>query len=204
MSGGDASRAEKRTSRREMLRKSAALGTAGGVVWAAPRIEGLSLRPDYAAAQSVAEGPCAGKCFDVTIPVIRRTFFGDPSSSGRREIVSLDGDATCVQGAAAGLFRDFACESLSSGVFAVAFFGPGFSTEFVNGPAVTEADRCTLDVTVSPADLGIGPFNAPTNEPATLGLGRAIGVGALLSSGLEDRCKRDDVTWTVRARLCCD
>ncbi len=40
------------SNRRELLKKSAAGAGAVGVAWAAPRVEGLSLRPDYAAAQS--------------------------------------------------------------------------------------------------------------------------------------------------------
>lgn len=39
-------------SRRALLKKSVAAAGAAGVVWSAPRVEGLSLRPDYAAAQS--------------------------------------------------------------------------------------------------------------------------------------------------------
>ena len=39
-------------SRRDLLKKSVAAAGVAGVVWSAPRVEGLSLRPDYAAAQS--------------------------------------------------------------------------------------------------------------------------------------------------------
>lgn len=38
--------------RRALLKKSAVGAAAAGVVWTAPRIEGLSLRPSYAAASS--------------------------------------------------------------------------------------------------------------------------------------------------------
>ncbi len=38
--------------RRELLKKSAVAAGVVGVAWSAPRVEGLSLRPDYAAAQS--------------------------------------------------------------------------------------------------------------------------------------------------------
>lgn len=40
--------------RRDAIKKAAIGATAAGVVWSAPRIEGLSLRPAYAAATSTA------------------------------------------------------------------------------------------------------------------------------------------------------
>ncbi|MEM7091665.1 MAG: hypothetical protein AAF567_01585 [Actinomycetota bacterium] len=43
-------------SRRELIVKSAAAATVAGVVWSAPRIEGLSLRPSYASASSGGSG----------------------------------------------------------------------------------------------------------------------------------------------------
>lgn len=42
----------RRISRREALRRVAVAGAAAGAVWAAPRIEGMSIAPDYAAAAS--------------------------------------------------------------------------------------------------------------------------------------------------------
>ena len=38
--------------RRNLLKKTAAGAAAVGIVWSAPRVEGLSLRPSYAAASS--------------------------------------------------------------------------------------------------------------------------------------------------------
>ena len=43
--------------RRDAIKKTAVGAAAAGVVWSAPRIEGLSLRPIYAAAASGAGGP---------------------------------------------------------------------------------------------------------------------------------------------------
>ncbi|MEM7091965.1 MAG: twin-arginine translocation signal domain-containing protein [Actinomycetota bacterium] len=40
------------TSRRDLLKKTAVGAAAAGIVWSAPKIEGLSLRPEYAAAAS--------------------------------------------------------------------------------------------------------------------------------------------------------
>lgn len=48
--------------RRGLLKKAAVGAATAGVVWTAPRIEGLSLRPDYAAAQSAV-----GATFDIAI-----------------------------------------------------------------------------------------------------------------------------------------
>ena len=42
------------TSRRDLIKKGAAASLVGGLVWSAPKIEGLSLRPSYAAAASGA------------------------------------------------------------------------------------------------------------------------------------------------------
>src|SRR5437870_813866 len=44
-------------SRREMLTRGAVAAGTAGVMWAAPTIQGLSIRPDFAAA---ASGPCSG------------------------------------------------------------------------------------------------------------------------------------------------
>src|SRR3954453_8492973 len=54
-----------RIGRRELLGKGAAAVGAAGVAWAAPTIQGLSIRPDFAAA---ASGPCAGRhTFDLPL-----------------------------------------------------------------------------------------------------------------------------------------
>lgn len=47
---------EARISRRSALRKAAAGAAVAGAVWAAPRVEGLSIVPDYAAAASGSVG----------------------------------------------------------------------------------------------------------------------------------------------------
>ena len=47
--------------RRDLLKKTAVGAAAAGVVWSAPRVEGLSMRPSYAAASS------AGGTADVLI-----------------------------------------------------------------------------------------------------------------------------------------
>lgn len=40
------------TSRRELMKKAAVGATAAGIIWSAPKVEGFSLRPNYAAAGS--------------------------------------------------------------------------------------------------------------------------------------------------------
>jgi len=42
--------------RRTAIKRGVAAGAAAGVVWTAPKIEGLSLRPNYATAMSTAPG----------------------------------------------------------------------------------------------------------------------------------------------------
>jgi len=44
------------TSRRDAIKKAAAAAATAGLVWSAPRIEGLSLRPNYASAGSAVIG----------------------------------------------------------------------------------------------------------------------------------------------------
>ena len=61
-SGSDASDT---IGRREAIKKGAIGAAAAGVVWSAPRIEGLNLRPNYAAAASGAGGP-----FNFTIQLL--------------------------------------------------------------------------------------------------------------------------------------
>ncbi|MCO5311826.1 MAG: hypothetical protein M9952_02690 [Microthrixaceae bacterium] len=46
-----------RVARRDALKKAAAGAAVGGVVWAAPRVEGLSLVPNYASAGTATAGP---------------------------------------------------------------------------------------------------------------------------------------------------
>ncbi len=43
-------------SRRDALRKGSAFGLATGIAWTAPKVYGLSLRPEYAAATSAPNG----------------------------------------------------------------------------------------------------------------------------------------------------
>lgn len=50
--------------RRDLIKKAAAGAAAAGVVWSAPKVEGLSLRPSYAAAGS------AGGAGQVAIPFV--------------------------------------------------------------------------------------------------------------------------------------
>lgn len=57
--------------RRAAIKKGVAGAVAAGVVWSAPKIEGLSLRPNYAAASSAGGGP--GQ-FTVNIPIPAGTF----------------------------------------------------------------------------------------------------------------------------------
>lgn len=58
--------------RREALKKAAVAAGAAGVVWAAPVIEGLSVRPDFAAAASQGGG---GGLFTFDVPLPANTFF---------------------------------------------------------------------------------------------------------------------------------
>jgi hypothetical protein len=55
----DPSASSERIDRRQAIKKSIAGAAAAGVVWSAPRIEGLSLRPNYAAAASVTSSTLA-------------------------------------------------------------------------------------------------------------------------------------------------
>lgn len=49
----DADAADSRTSRRDALKKAAAGGAIAGALWVAPKVEGLSLVPEYASAGTV-------------------------------------------------------------------------------------------------------------------------------------------------------
>jgi hypothetical protein len=70
-----------RLDRRDLLKKGAVGVGVVGVVWAAPHIQRLSLRPDYASAASVTK-PCTGDfTFDVALP---GTMNGPASGSGNQ------------------------------------------------------------------------------------------------------------------------
>lgn len=81
---GDPEQSKDVHGRRDVLKKAAAAGITAGVVWSAPRVEGLSLRPDYAAAQTGG-----GASFDLTL-----------SASGHAIVVASGG----IDGLPPGLF----------------------------------------------------------------------------------------------------
>jgi len=88
------------TSRRDAIKKAAAAAATAGVVWTAPRIEGLSLRPNYAAASSVAVNWTG----TITMPLI---FGGEPIAG----IVGPSIDEATVTGSSS---------SMSPALFAIA------------------------------------------------------------------------------------
>jgi hypothetical protein len=60
MTNPENARFSEEPSRRDLLTKAAVGAGVTGLAWMAPRIEGLSLRPDYAAAQSGSSDPGDG------------------------------------------------------------------------------------------------------------------------------------------------
>ena len=80
-------------SRRDLLRKSAAAAGVAGVVWSAPRVEGLSLRPDYAAAQSGAESR-----WSITADRSAGGFFGSSAANAPApaDTISLNVDSSAA------------------------------------------------------------------------------------------------------------
>ena len=109
--------------RREAIRKTVVGGAVAGVVWSAPRVEGLSLRPDYAAASSSgdlretftftfnspgrqdAERPFGNGNLKVTIRTRFSVVVGDPLSSsfGFADITSTyNGDRFTAPGFSSG------------------------------------------------------------------------------------------------------
>ena len=68
--------AQNATTRRDVLRKGAVAAGVAGVAWSAPRVEGLSLRPNYAAAQS------APVCADFGLTANRTSVRPDFASYG--------------------------------------------------------------------------------------------------------------------------
>ncbi len=131
------------TSRRDALKKGAAFVGTAGVVWSAPRVEGLSLRPNYAAASS---GPCSP--FNGTLRV-SRTVTSDTSPNGRVTVNRRGVTATlqtvfALDCAVNSFYRDATWTSTpnSGNVFGVGSIGIVFE------PAVSSQ---SCQITINPA-----------------------------------------------------
>lgn len=99
------------SSRRSAIKKAAAGAAVVGAAWAAPKVEGLSVVPDYAAAATLPGGVGVTlPSIDVKIPFFGSTdYWNDPSSNprsvsanvpgGGSVTVTLPGGATADEGA---------------------------------------------------------------------------------------------------------
>lgn len=132
------------TARRDLLKKIGIGAGVAGVVWTSPRIEGLSMRQDYAAAQTAGDTPP----IDVPIPPFDQNF-------------PIDGGGTPSPYSQSGN----GAPNLAYGYGWNAFGGPGV-TDFAMATAsdcVANADA-TFDGAIPAPDAivsGAGPDPAP-------------------------------------------
>ena len=95
---------ENQQSRRDLLKKGAVGATVAGVVWQAPKVRGLSLRPDYAAAGTdscvgtfsvIVSDHCGGDAINNTSPPLTPcspgTVMGTFNAAGTGGVCLIDG-----------------------------------------------------------------------------------------------------------------
>ena len=147
-------------SRRDALRKGAAAAAVTGVAWSAPRIEGLSLRPDYAAAQTQT-------CSSFSI-----TMTGTVAENASSRFVSLVGTGTPSPSTPVGILF-FSLESsnvvgiqTNSNVIASAFpeGGPACTITFNEIPT-----GVTMPAVIGPLITSSTTIGFTTNDSFTLG-----------------------------------
>ena len=122
-------------SRRALLKKSVAAAGAAGVVWSAPRVEGLSLRPDYAAAQSGAESQ-----WSIRLTRTASGFSPIPASvvpPGPAADISVQSAASNASGISVTLFADHRA-GVSMGGFNTC---RSFNLDLLSTAGVATADR---------------------------------------------------------------